>query len=127
MKKITFVLASIVSTVLIGYGFLVYADITPDIFDTPPTWESTGGTIGSYLKIVLQQCSGSGMLQWYSGTTMANASQECMPLNIFAQKVLSGASANTINNKTCKISWRDNRFLIGFTGSNNDPVCKQLN
>lgn len=36
MKKITFVLASIVSAILIGYGFLAYADITPDIFDTPP-------------------------------------------------------------------------------------------
>lgn len=36
MKKITFVLASIVSAILVGYGVLVYADITPDIFNTPP-------------------------------------------------------------------------------------------
>ncbi len=132
MKKITFVLASIASTILIGYGFLVYADITPDIFDTPPTWESTGGTIGSYLKTVLQQCSGSGILQWYSGTTMANAYQKCMSMNTFAQKVLSGTSINIIKWKDCKAfrtdgTQIDNRFLVGFTGSNNDPICEQIN
>lgn len=131
MKKMNFVLASIVSIILIGYGFLVYADVAPDIFDTPPPWESTGGTIGTYLSTLFQQCSGSGILQWYSGTTMINVVQQCMTMNDFTQKVLSGTSINIIKWKDCKAfradgTQIDNRFLVGFDSSNN-PICQQIN